>query len=150
MTDRVRALQAHKLSRREGITGPELAAKLGVKYAKDAWHLAAVGARLQRVENAKLSEPEVLLLKCLAHVERDLADRGEVRSATGKHVSWRARKADGWAASTAAKRLGTHRKGEDERWRGTGLNFVDASRNGSMSLTQAGWAIIHTMEANNA
>lgn len=147
--DRALALKAAKLLRKADITGPELAQKLGVKYAADAWHLAALGRSIESIDNNRLTDAERLLIVSLAAEHRDLHERGEIRSPKGKHASWRARKSDGWAASVVAKRLGTHRKGEDERWRGTGLNFVNASRNGHMSLTPAGWALVHAMEAKH-
>jgi len=129
--------------------GPTLAKALGVQYAKEAWNLAAIGRSYEAITDAALTPPERLLLTVLAIEHRHLLEhRNTTSSPKGVDVSWRARKGSGWAAATAAKRLGTHRKGEDEARRGTGLNFVQARRNGHMWLTPAGWAVVHAMEAS--
>lgn len=141
------AAKAHKLSSKGDLTGRELADKLGLKYAAEAHDLANIGRAAAARESHRLTDSEMLLLRCLAAEERALLDAGRVGSPTSPRVAQRARKASGWPAATAAKRLGTHRKGEDERSRGSGLNLVSIPGNGHLWLTPAGWALIHAIEA---
>lgn len=122
---------------------------LGCTYAAEAHHLVNLGQKCASIDTHQLTASELLLLQCLAAVHRAELSRGNISSPKSKWVSARARKSYGWAAATAAKRLGTHRKGEDQRWRGTGLNMVYASRNGHMWMEPAGWAVIHALEAAN-
>jgi hypothetical protein len=147
MTCRAQALKAYKASRKPGIDGQALAKAVGVRYAHEAWTLASLGSSWSRIDDAKLTEPERLLLVSLAAAHRLILDHGRASSPKGVFVSRIARKSSGWAANVAAKRLGSHRKDEDEARHGTGLNFVEARRNGHMWLTPAGWAVVHAMEA---
>ena len=138
--------KAHRLAN-AGKTGPEIAKAIGVRYASEAHAHAAVGRARATAETARLTDPEMLLLRCLAAEHRALIAGGECRSPKSPNVSWRARKSAGWAAATAANRLGSHRKGEDDRLAGTGFRMVEASRNGHIWLKPAGWAFIHAIEA---
>jgi hypothetical protein len=144
--DRGLALKAHKLSLKPDMDGKTLAKALGVKYAAEARTMAAVGRGWAVRDSHRLTEAEALLIKTIATEERLILEAGGCRSPKGVTISWRARKSSGWAASTAAKRLGSHRKGEDERHYGTGLRLVEARRNGHIWLTAAGWALAHAME----
>jgi hypothetical protein len=147
MTDKALALKAYKVLCKTGEDGPALAKAIGVTYAKDAWKLAQLGSSWSRIDDAKLTKPERLLLTSLAAAHRYALIDGSTASPKGVFVSRIARKSSGWAAYVVAKRLGSHRKDEDEARRGTGLNFVEARRNGHMWLTPAGWAVVHAMEA---
>lgn len=136
--------KAYKLSK-AGKSGPEIAKAIGVRYASEANSFAAVGRARASAEAARLTEPELLLLRSLAEEHRYLIANGECRSPKSPDVSWRARKSGGWANATASKRLGSHRKGEDERYHGTGFRMVHASRNGHIWLESAGWALVHAL-----
>lgn len=147
-SDRALAAEALKLSRK-GMKGKAIAEAMkrdGVG-TREANHLAAIGRAWAAIDADALTPSELLLIRCLAAIEREDLISGDIASTKGKWVSRRARKADGWAAATVRKRLGSHRAGEDEYRRGSGLNFVTASRNGHIWLTQAGWALVHAIEA---
>ncbi|HEU4958998.1 MAG TPA: hypothetical protein VFT56_01205 [Sphingomonas sp.] len=144
--DLVLADKAYELGR-AGKTGPEIAKAIGVQHASEAHAHAAVGRARASAERARLTDPEVLLLRCLAAEERALLARGQCRSPKSHAVSWRAGKSRGWANATASKRLGSHRKGEDDRLGGTGFRMVKVAGNGHIWLTPAGWAVVHAIEA---
>jgi hypothetical protein len=143
------AAKAHKLAK-AGKSGPEIAKEIGVTYAADAHRFAAVGGRMAQIERFRLTEPERLLIICLAADERANLARGTTSSSKSPDVSHRARKGSGWANATASKRLGERRPNDHPRGAGTGLRLVWIAGNGHMSLTAAGWAMIHAIEASAA
>ncbi|WP_404711528.1 hypothetical protein [Sphingomonas sp. MMS24-J13] len=144
--DAALADKAHKLAL-AGKSGPEIAKAIGVRYAAEAHSFANVGRQRAAIYSAVLTDPELVLIEALAAEHLDLLRRGEVRSPESKYVSWRAGKSSGWATSTAAKRLGSHRKGEIEGRFGTGLNLVTVSGNGYLWLTDTGWALAHAVRS---
>ncbi len=126
-----RALKARAIQRK-GHDIQVIKAKFGFKSAADARHLIALGYHWLGVTNSTLTASELLLIRCLYAEHLDQLERcASVCSPKGKWVSGRARKSSGWAASVAAKRLTPQ----------GGLGLVDASRNGYMNLTPAGWAL---------
>jgi hypothetical protein len=137
--------KAHKLAK-VGKTGPEIAKAINVRYASEAHTHAAVGAARAAREAARLSDAEVLLLRCLAADIRATEARGSTCSSKSPDVSHRARKHSGWANATASKRLGERRKGGNPRAGGTGLRLVGLTGNGHLWLTPAGWAMVHAIE----
>jgi hypothetical protein len=143
--DMALADKAHKLAR-SGNSGPEIAKAIGVQYATEAHAHAAIGRARANRELARLTEPELLLIRCLAAEHRRLEADGACSSPKAPNVAWRAKKASGWPSATAARRLGTHRKGDHPSGGGTGLRMVTASRNGHIWLTPAGWALVHALE----
>lgn len=144
--DMALADRAHRLSM-QGMTGPEIAKEIGVRYAADAHTLASVGWERARLKDAALTEPEIRLLRALATAHRALLGAGAIRSPKTPYIARLAGRRRGWPAATAAKRLGTHRPGEVAHFTGTGLGLVRAAGNGHIWLTPAGWAFVLALEA---
>ncbi|MBD9539967.1 hypothetical protein IB276_10940 [Ensifer sp. ENS04] len=124
------AYTADRLAR-AGTPSKELGRTLNTTTAR-ARQLATIGARKRELEGHRLTMPEQLLLQCLVDVSVSLLRAGEVRSPESKIVSGRAGRSDGWAAATAQKRL-------------CRMGFVHVAGNGYMTLTPAGWMLVHAM-----
>ncbi|MCA1490139.1 hypothetical protein I6F11_04295 [Ensifer sp. NBAIM29] len=129
---------------RKGITGKDLGAKLGVR-APEANALAAIGRAEQERNSHRLTVPEIQLLNALAAEHAALLRGGAIRSPKSRDVSWRARRGPGWAAATAQKRIFDEKYDEALGRRVRGMGFVHVAGNGHMSLTPAGWALMHFM-----
>jgi len=137
------AYQADKLAR-SGLRGKELGVRLKVT-TPEANRLAAVGAAERQRQSARLTPPELALLKALVAEHVDLLKHGETRSPKTPDVSWRAGKSAGWAATTAQKRLFDEKWDDSVRMYVEGFGFVHVAGNGYMWLTRAGWALVHAM-----
>ncbi|MGK9200447.1 hypothetical protein [Sinorhizobium meliloti] len=137
------AQKAASLARR-GITGQDLGAKLGVR-APEANALTAIGRAEQERHSYRLTVAEVELLSALAAEHAALLREGAIRSPKSKDVAWRAGRSAGWAAATARKRIFDERYDDTVGMHVNGMGFVHVAGNGHMSLTPAGWALIHFM-----
>ncbi|MCB2048537.1 MAG: hypothetical protein KDE32_09960 [Novosphingobium sp.] len=138
------ARKALKLSRK-GKSAVEIKTALDLPYATHAHHAVAIATLEERFEEPRLTEDELKLLIQIAQNERNAIAHGDARSPKLKyagHWTW----PRGRAAYLAYKRLGTHRRGEDDRKPGTGLGLL-YPYNGYVRLTRAGWALIHALEA---
>ncbi|MBO3760395.1 hypothetical protein [Ciceribacter sp. L1K22] len=138
------ALKAHRIAKRKHLRGKELGLELGVS-TDDANRLFALGYKWQLIAEARLTEPEKLLIRCLAAEHLELLSAGASRSPESKLVSWRARKSEGWAAATANKRLFDERWDEKSGLYVKGLHFVHVAGNGYIWLLDAGWACADAM-----
>lgn len=142
--DRKLAARAYKLQC-AGMKGKAIGQELGVSTF-DANQLAAVGSAYARLDKMPLTPPEMLLLRTLAEVDRDLLADGQTRSTESKRVSRRAGKSSSWAAATARKRLFVERYDEKLRRDVRGLGLVHVAGNGYIWLTSVGWALVLAVE----
>ena len=147
---RAYALQddARKL-REEGVKPAAAAERLGIDKGMYDYHSGAAHHR-QRIREViatpaavvpELTKPEQLLLQCIVDVQMDLFLESAVRSPESKVVSWKARKSNGWAVTTAGKRLDIHRHAKAAETDVPSLGLTDIAGNGYINLTDEGWRV---------
>lgn len=141
--NRAMALKARKLAA-SGLKGKAIGEKLKVSTT-EANNLAHLGHRIQAMEAAVFTPAEILLLRSIAKVQRRLISSHQVRSPESKEIAYAARRGAGWPTATGQKRLG--QKWNAELRRPEGLNLIKVSGNGYITLTDAGWMVIHAIEA---
>ena len=151
MSDRLEtAAKALKLHQ-QGKSNPEIKNALGLAYSTDAIRIIEVGRRQHRIEDCRLTDRELAVLKAIARSERERQDRGDVTAFKGKYLGgfgWKI----GEMLRIVRKRLGHARKGEENlpSYQLTGLGLVDHWHGGGCCLTRAGWALIHAIEGSTA
>lgn len=139
------AREALKLSRK-GKEVAEIKVALGERYSKDVHHMINAARSEEEQAEPRLTPDELTLILSVARAERADVVRGQLCSPKLKYCGgmfW----AKGKPERIARKRLGAHRKGEDETKRGTGLALLDPYGGGYVRLTRAGWALVHAVEA---
>lgn len=141
------ALKACKLAK-QGKTHLEVKDALGFRHAKDAQRAINVGQRHEACEERALTGDEIKLLLAVAKAERRELESGNTCSPKLKYLpTWP------WTRSkterVAKKRLDLARKGEEDlaAWQWTGLGLLEAYHGGYVRLRPAGWALVHTIEA---
>jgi len=135
------ALKLH----RKGKTAVEIKLALKLAYAADAHRAVNVAFEEESFNEPRLTPDEIGLLLSVAAAQRAAVARGDACSPKLKYCGhWRWPKSR--AAYLAYKRLGSHRRGEDEHKPGTGLELLHPY-NGYVRLTRAGWALVHALEA---
>lgn len=146
------ASRALKLSK-DGLKGKaigerlKLSSRIGWTATNEANRLVEIGAALQRkkeIEGVRFSAPEILLLKTVANISREMLARGRRGSPLTKMVGWRAGKSRGWPVSVANKRLRTRDILDPRDADFFGLVWL--SHNGYISLTNLGWMVVHVIE----
>jgi hypothetical protein len=141
------AIKAYGLAKR-GLVGKAIAERLKIDkggYRSPGQHadeLADLGRHLADIDRVRLTDNEMLLLRTLGAIEASQVEQGFIKSVKTKHVSWRARKYDGWCAATADRRLIERHPDEAYDRTVTRFGFVTHSRNGYIWLTDAGWAFV--------
>ena len=146
--DRTLARRALAL-RREGLKGKAIGERLGLT-TDQANHMAAVGARFEAIEERRLTDNELLLIKTIGRLAIDSANCGVTRSVESRDVEHRARKYQGWCAATCQRRVFVARWSEKEGRQITGMGLVDLAGNGYVWLTPAGWALAHVLLSASA
>ena len=142
-----KALKLHQ----QGKSNPEVKKALGLAYSTDALRMIEIGRRQHRIEDCKLTDRELTVLKTLARSERARQAKGDVSAFNGKYLG-----GCGWKFGAmlriVRKRLGHARKGEENLppYQLTGLGLVDHWHGGGCCLTRAGWALIHAIEGSTA
>ena len=136
-----KALKLH----RKGKSNPEIKVALGYSYSEDVVRAVSCARLYEGFEEPALTTQEIELLKAVARAERAAASSGDGRSPQLKYCSglfWPKSR----SAYLAYRRLGSHRRGEDQRRPGTGLGLLHPY-NGYVRLTRAGWSLVHALEA---
>ena len=130
---------------RAGHAGPDIGRELGLR-ASESCTLASIGRQLVEAEDAALTPTEIVLLRTLATMKRELMQAGETRSVRTKSLSARLRKAPGWCAAVCRKRLFDVRHDPIRQHQVRGYGFVHIAGNGFIRLTPAGWAVVAALE----
>lgn len=132
----------------KGKTPIEIKIALGLRYSKDANALVNCGRTERTFVEPKLTKDEMTLILSIATSQRAGLERGDTCSPKLKYVGgmfWPRSRSE----TVARKRLGSHRRGEDESKRGTGLGLLYHYHGGYVQLTRAGWSLVHQMEARH-
>lgn len=138
------ARKALKLNRK-GKSNPEIKIALGYSYSAEVARAVNCARLYEGFEEPALTIQEIELLTAVARAERAAASTGDGCSPQLKYCSglfWPKSR----SAYLAYRRLGSHRRGEDQSRPGTGLGLLHPY-NGYVRLTRAGWSLVHAIEA---
>lgn len=136
-----KALKLH----RKGRSNLEIKVELGYRYSEDVVRAVNCARLYEGFEEPALTVQEIELLKAVARAERAAVSKGEGCAPQLKYCSglfWPKSR----SAYLAYRRLGSHRRGEEQRRPGTGLGLLHPY-NGYVRLTPAGWSLVHALEA---
>lgn len=139
------ALRLH----RKGLSVSDIKTAIGERYAVDVRRKINVGTMEEDLAEPALSSEELSLILNIGRAERRALECGDTCSPKLKHCAgmfW----PQGKAERIARKRLGTHRRGEDETAKGTGLRLLTPYHGGYVRLSRTGWALVHAIEAERA
>lgn len=148
------AITANKLFS-GGIRGKDAAKAMSLTKSaygtptQQANQLAVMGHALKQLDTynkTTFTAPEILLIKTVARLTRELREDGRVGSPESKHVSWAARKSNGWAVRTAMKRIG----GRVDELREHPMALVAITGNGYISLTELGWMVVNAINSTTS
>lgn len=143
LQDQARTLRA------EGVKPMAAAERLGIDKRMYDYHSGASHHR-ERIRSIiafgpesvpELTKPETLLLQSLVDAQMDLFLNSEVRSPESKSVSWKARKSNGWAVTTAGRRLDIRQHAKAAESDVPSLGLVRIAGNGYIDLTDEGWRV---------
>lgn len=134
---------------RKGKTAVEIKQALQLRYAVEAVRHVDCGMMAHKFDETRLSTDETALLIAVARAERAAVARGETCPPKLKYCSGGLFWPKSRSAYLAYRRLGSHRRGEDESRPGTGLGLLHPY-NGYVRLTRAGWALVHALDAVEA
>lgn len=145
LTSARRAFALH----RKGKTPVEIKLALGLRLSAEATRYVHCGRLAHGFDEPRLTADEIALLFAVANAERDAVARGDTCAPKLKYCSGGLFWPKSRSAYLAYRRLGSHRRGEDERRPGTGLGLLHPY-NGYVRLTRAGWALVHALDAVEA
>jgi len=136
---------------RQGKSNWEVKKVLGLANSIEACRMIEVGKRQHRIEDSRLTDRELAVIRALARSERARQGNGDISAFNGKWLGGM-----GWKVGAMLriirKRLGRARKGEEDLQlhEMTGLGLIDHWHGGGIRLTRAGWALVHAIEGSAA
>jgi len=148
--ERAYALQDEARALKAQLVKPMAAAeRLGIDkrmydaHSSASWHRQRIREVLASgtATPPELTKPETALLEALLKVCMRMMQESATRSPESKYVSWEARKSNGWATTTARKRLDVRSHALATESDVPSLGLVKVAGNGYIDLTDEGWRV---------
>jgi hypothetical protein len=143
LQDAARALKAEMVKPMEAAERLGIDKRMYEAHANASWRRQRIREVLEagKAVAPDLTKPETALLEALLKVDMRMMLESATRSPESKYVSWEARKSNGWATTTARKRLDVREHAMATPAEEPSLGLVRVAGNGYISLTDEGWRV---------